>query len=295
MRTPGFIALLLVAGCAPAGHVELQIADPDLPFLEPGEDFDQLVVEARRDGCPAVEQTYTARALPAVLTVVPGACFRGSIELRAGATLAGRLRARSRWLPVEFPGDGAQVLTATLTDVAGRRVLYETGYEDGEPFAGELSLPRIRRAGVGDFEAVISEVRPITGMRSARISGTASVADAHAFARIAALNHEVARGDELLFTMELDEGAEVRSVGIDLELSTGATARDLGLEDAEGHPVHAGSVEGRVLGVARRVQVDLTPAAGARLVGLLVGVDVSQAMVLGRFDVRVDELTVVRP
>lgn len=284
----------LVAACGAEPYLELQIADPELPFLEPGVDFDALAVEAEASGCAGSETQYAAAPLPATLTILPGECYEGALRVRAAAVLADRRVAQSPWIEAEFPGSGPQVVTAALSDLPGRRMLFATGYEEGEPFAaaGDLTVA-ISREVVG-VVARTSTSGALTGERSALLSGTATGAAARAFARVAAMNVVLAQGDELIFTLELAPGSEILTAGVELELSTGATAEGLMLEDRSGRPIHPASSEGREPGVKQQWITDLSPAAGARLVGVLLAIDPRDAGP-GRFELRLDDLAVVRP
>ena len=128
----GALALIACA-CADAPYIELQLADVELPFLQAERDFDGVRVDVRREGCSDATQRFAAAPLPATVTVVPGDCYTDTLELAATVTLGDRDVARSAWRPGRFDGDTPVVVTATLTDVPGRRVLYSTGFEPGQP------------------------------------------------------------------------------------------------------------------------------------------------------------------
>lgn len=285
---------VLALGCSPDPYVELIVADPTLPFLAPGTDFDALDVAARADGCGDVVTRFAAAPLPATLTVVPGDCYAAAFELRATATLADRVVAESAWIAARFAGSGAVVVTATMADVAGRLVRFSTGYEIGEPHADALGgLPVVRRNGVAGVDARVVTTEPLSGVQSARLAGTATVATGFVFARVAATNLVIARGDELVLSIRVAGAA--RTVGIELELSTGASAAGLRLVDADGNPVHAASSAGRVDGERQQWTVDLSAAAGARLVGILLGFDARSEGSMGAFLATIDDIAIIRP
>jgi hypothetical protein len=290
---PGLAGLALIA-CGEPAWVELQIADPALPFLRPSEDFDALLVEGRKSPCADVGVRYEARPLPASLTVRPGDCYSESIELRATALLGERPVARSGWRLARFDASPL-VVTATLADVAGRRVLFETGFEAGEPFGDRTdALPLVRSRGVVELVARVDASEAPSGAAAVRLAGTASAADALVVVRVAATNLVLARDDELVFTLRLDGDAPVAPIGVELELSNGATAARLGLVDDRGRPL-APSVDGRAAGVQEQWRVPLGAAAGARLVGVLLALDLSAGGDVGRFGARLDDLALVRP
>jgi hypothetical protein len=284
--------LVLAAGCGSEPHIELQIADPELPFLLPDQDYDAMLVEATAMGCADTEMRYDPSPLPATLTVLPGACYREVVLLRASVLDDQRRVAQSGWLRAEFPSSGAAVVTATLSDVPGRRVLYASGFEPGDPFAELGPLPVVLAEGIAGLDARTSTAGALTGERTALLSGTATSAPARALARIAVTNLVIAGGDELVLSFELDARSEVLEAGIDLELSTGANAESLGLADRNGRPIHPGSAAGREPGVRQQWAIDLSAAAGARVVGVLIGVATTSS---GAFAVRADDIALVRP
>lgn len=289
----GLGALLLGAlGCSET-YLELQIADADLPFLEAGRDFDALSVDTRAVGCANASVRYPAAPLPATLTVVPGPCYQGAFELAATAWAGARAIARSAWVPAEF-GRGL-VLTATLADLPGRRTLFSTGFEAGEP-GGELGpLPLVGSLGARGLSAEVSADHPLTGARSALLGATLSATSARALARVAVLNLLLAEGDELVFTLELEAGSAITAAGVEVELSSGATAEALRLEDrSTGRPISPGSAVGRRLGVREQWVVDLSAAAGTRLVGLVFGSAPAPGQG-GSVRIRLDDLAVARP
>lgn len=289
----GLLALLGAAlGCSET-YLELQIADADLPFLEPSRDFDALSVDTRAVGCANASVRYPAAPLPATLTVIAGSCYQGSFELAATAWAGERATARSAWIPADF--NGPRVLTATLADLPGRRTLFSTGFEAGEP-GGQLGpLPTVSDLGARGLSAEVSTDHPLTGARSALLGTTLSATGARALSRAAVLNVLLAEGDELVFTMELEAGSEVLAAGVDLELSSGATAEGLGLEDrSTGRPISPSSAQGRRRGVREQWVVDLSAAAGARLVGLVFGSAVP-AGAGGTARIRLDDVAIARP
>jgi hypothetical protein len=285
-------ACLALAACGVDPYVELQIADPVLPFLVSGTDYDELWVEAAREGCEARETRYSAAPLPTTVTVLPGSCYRFRVDLRASAVKEGRRVAESRWIEAAFGESGGSVATATLADLPGRRELYASGFERGEPFGDRDSLPLILRGGIAGAIARTTTAAALIGERSALLSGTATIARARALARVAETNLVIAEGDELIYSLELAAGRELRAVGVELELSTGASAADLGIVDREQLPIAPGNDLGREPGIRRQWIADLSPAAGARLVGVLIGMT---SMDRGAFAVRLDGVAVVRP
>lgn len=288
------LAAAALSACGADPYLELQIADPDLPFLISGVDFDTLVVEARKEGCAASETRYPARDLPASLTILPGDCYAADLELRASALLAERRVAASAWIDAAFPGSGAAVVTATLADVEGARLLFATGFERGEPFGDADSLTISTSTNVRDLNARVTTEGPLTGERSAELSGEAINGNAKAYARVAAMNVVLARGDQLVFNFELASDSVLRAAGVDLELSTGTTAETLMLVNREMVPIHPSSAQSREPGVKQLWTVDLSAAAGVRLVGVLLAID-PRGQGSGRFEVRIDDLAVVRP
>lgn len=289
----GLLALLGVPlGCSEA-YLELQIADADLPFLEAGRDFDALSVDTRAAGCANASVRYPAAPLPATLTVIAGSCYQGSFELQATAWAGDRPTARSTWIPADF--GGGRVLTATLADLPGRRTLFATGFEAGEPGGAVGPLPLVGNLGTRGLSAEVSTDHALTGARSALLSATLSATGARALSRAAVLNVLLAEGDELVFTMELEATAEVTTAGVDLELSSGATAEALRLEDrSTGRPISPSSAQGRRRGVREQWVVDLSAAAGARLVGLVFG-SAPAPGAGGTVRIRLDDVAIARP
>ena len=275
------LILSLGVACGDPGYLELQIADAELPFLLAGTDFDALEVTITSEGCPQVDSRFAAAPLPATLTIRSGECYAADVQIAATAGLGGRVVAASPAIATRFPDSGPLVVTATLADVAGRRVLFETGFDEDRP------LDVVIAQGVTGFTAETSSDAPLTAPRSALISGTATTAG-FAFARLAATNIVIARGDELVFTLEIDG---LSTVGLELELSTGATAASLMLADRQGRQIDPTSAK-----TPARSQwaVDLTPAAGARLVGILAGFDGRGTAGIGPFSARIDDLAVAQ-
>lgn len=286
----GLAALASLVACSAPPAIELQIADVEPPYLEAGVDFDRLVVETRRDGCLGTETSFGAAPLPATLTLVRGDCYVDRLSVRARALLGEGLVAESAWTSARFPDDGLEVVTATLADRGGRRVLFETGYEAGEARAPVVSM--LVRTGARDADVSISTVEPLAGDRSVRLIGTATSGDALVLARVAAPNVELEASDALVFTWRVD--GNVRLAGVELELSSGATAASLGLAESLGRAIAPSSAEGRPLGAPETWVVPLGPAVPSRLVGVRLGLDLRGAPP-GSFDVRLDELRVVRP
>lgn len=286
----------MVAGaCADAPYIELQLADVELPFLQPERDFDGVRVDVRREGCSDATQRFAAAPLPATITVVPGDCYADALELAATVTLGDRDVARSAWRPGRFDGDTPFVVTATLTDVPGRRVLFATGFEPGQPGGDSPMLALAGRRGFSDAEARLDTTTPLTGAQAVLITGTASTSAARLLARLAVTNVVIARGDELVVTLELAAGSTVQHVGLDLELATGDSADSLGLTDRMGRRVTPRASVGRSPGVREQWIVDLSAAAGARLVGILAGADLAGEGAPGRLELRVDDVSLVRP
>lgn len=286
-------ALAVLVGCTEA-YLELQIADPDLPLLEAGRDFDALLVEARAEGCADNATRYPAAPLPATLAVVPRECYQARLDLRAAAISSEQRIAESSWIPVTFPESGFQVVTATLGDRPGRRPLFLTGFEVGDPASDRTELPVVLEEGFDGLVAATSEEGALIGARSALISGVATSTAARVLARLASTNVVLARGDELIINLELASGSTIRAVGIELELNTGATARSLRLSNHRGEAIEPGDTRGRAPGVRQQWIVDLSPAAGARLVGILLGSDL-RGEARGVLEVRADDLAIVRP
>lgn len=301
MRFPWILALVPAAaltslsGCSDSPYIELQIADTELPFLVAARDYDGFRVDVETVGCADASMRFDGAALPATVTVMPGECYQEKVRLRATVTLGDRDVARSGWLPTVFPDDGPVVVTATLADVPGRRILFSTGFEPGEPSGDLPALPIAVRLGMTDVEAALDASAPLTGGQSAWLVGTATTSTARLMARVAVTNVVIARGDELVITLALAAGSAVTHAGIDLELSSGATAASLGLRDQTGRPIVPTSDVGRVAGMREQWIVDLTPAAGARLVGVLVGTDLAGGGAPGRFELWADDLALVRP
>jgi hypothetical protein len=291
----GAASLALLLGCGVEPYIELQIADPVLPFLVAGTDYDALVVGAEAMGCADSETRYDPAPLPASLTVLPGACYRDALRLRASAALGDRIVAHSAWIEAAFPDSGPLVVTATLADLPGRRTLFATGFESGEPFGDRTNgLPIVLSDRVEAFEARVRPEGALVGSQSAFFGGVATSSASLAYARVSALNVVIARGDELVFTLEIGASSVLRTIGVELELSTGATAESLGLIDRLGRPIHPATAQGREPGVRQLWAVDLTKAAGARLVGILLAMD-ARGTGKGDFSARIDDVSVVRP
>ena len=291
----GAALALIACACADAPYIELQLADVELPFLQAERDFDGVRVDVRREGCSDATQRFAAAPLPATVTVVPGDCYTDTLELAATVTLGDRDVARSAWRPGRFDGDTPVVVTATLTDVPGRRVLYSTGFEPGQPSGDSPTLALAARRGFSDAEARLDSTTPLTGAQAVLITGTATTSAARLLVRLAVTNVVIARGDELVVTLELAAGSTVQHVGLDLELATGDSAESLGLTDRMGRRVTPRASVGRSPGVREQWIVDLSAAAGARLVGLLAGADLAGEGAPGRLELRVDDVSLVRP
>jgi hypothetical protein len=291
-----FFALLAGVHCGDVAYVELQIADDRLPFLIPGSDFDGLAVDAKADGCGDANVRYPPQALPATLTVVPGDCMKGAIRLQASASLGERRVAESAWLELVFPSSGGIVATATLTQLPGPRVRFRTGFEPNDPIGGpEDSLFVVRQQDVVELVARVDETIAVQGARSIRVAGTATSTNAHAIVRAATTDVRIAAGDRLVYAIRGEMSEASLTIGVDLQLDSGETAAELGLIDVSGLPIHPASQEGRVAGAWQRFVVDLTPAAGRLLVGLLFGFDARQGGRPGRFDAHLDDVTIEAP
>lgn len=289
------LGLLASSACAEAPYIELQLADVELPFLQPERDFDGVRVDVRRDGCSDATQRFAAAPLPATVTLVPGECYVDALELSATVTLGERDVARSAWRPARFDGDTPAVVTATLSDVPGRRTLFSTGFEPGQAGGDSPTLALAARRGFSDAEARLDTTTPLTGAQAVLIAGTATTSGARLLARLAVTNVVIARGDELVVTLELASASTVHHVGLDLELATGDSADSLGLTDRAGRRVTPRAAAGRSPGVREQWIVDLSPAAGARLVGVLAGADLAGEGAPGRLELRVDDVSLVRP
>ncbi len=287
--------IALGVACADQPYIELQLADTDLPFLQPERDFDGVRVDVRREGCSDATQRFAAAPLPATVSIVPGDCYADALELAATVTLGDRDVARSAWLPARFDGDSPFVVTATLTDVPGRRTLFSTGFEPGQPSGDSPTLVLAARRGFSDAEARLDTTTPLTGAQAVLITGTATTSTARLLTRLAVTNVVLARGDELVVTLELAAGSTVQHVGLDLELATGDSAESLGLTDRLGRRVTPRASAGRSPGVREQWIVDLSAAAGARLVGILAGADLAGEGAPGRLELRVDDVSLVRP
>jgi hypothetical protein len=109
--------LALAPACSAGGLIELQIADPRLPFLEAGADFDALGIAASALSCPATDVRYPAQPLPATLVIAPGRCVHDRVELKASAYLGTLEVAASGSLAATFAPNGVTVVTATLSDL----------------------------------------------------------------------------------------------------------------------------------------------------------------------------------
>ncbi|MFO0729255.1 MAG: hypothetical protein U1E65_36080 [Myxococcota bacterium] len=283
---------MLASSCT-ASWLDLQIADRDLPFLAPGRDFDGLSVAMRAEGCANASVRYPAAPLPATLSLVPGSCYRGAFSVQATALAGDRAVARSGWIAADFGLGAGRVLTATLTDLPGAQTLFSTGFEVDQAELGPL--PVVASAGARGLAAAVSADAPLVGLRSALLGATLSSTGSRVLARAAGTNLLIAEGDQLVYTVELGAGAGALAMGVDLELSTGATAASLNLVDrSTGRPIHPGSAAGRRPGVREQWSVDLTPAAGARLVGVVFG-SINSAGTSGTLELRLDEVSVVRP
>lgn len=291
----GALLTLCAGACSEVPYIELQLADDELPFLQPERDFDGVRVDVRGPGCSDATQRFAAAPLPATVTLVPGDCYVGALELAATVTLGDRDVARSAWLPARFDGESPFVVTATLADVPGRRTLFATGFERGQPGGDSPALALAARRGFSDAEARLDTTTPLTGAQAVLITGTATTSAARLLARLAVTNVVIARGDELVVTLELSAASTVLHVGLDLELATGDSADSLGLTDRAGRRVTPRASTGRSPGVREQWIVDLSPAAGARLVGVLAGADLAGEGAPGRVELRVDDVSLVRP
>lgn len=289
------LALIALAACGDRPYIELQIADTELPFLVNDRDFDEIRVDVRADECADTAMRFPAVPLPGTATVLAGDCYDDRLSLRASAVLGDRDVARSGWVDAAFPASGAVVVTATLADVPGRRTLFSTGFETGEPSGTLGPLTRVAESGVVDVLARVDTSGALTGEHSAWLTATATAVGARVIARLAVTNVVLARGDELVVTLEIAPDSEVRHIGIDLELATAATAASLGLRERNGRLIAPSIDQGRMIGAREQWVIDLSPAAGVRVVGILVGSEIGNGGALGKLSVRVDDLVLVRP
>jgi hypothetical protein len=287
----GIISLMIFAACSDAPYIELIVADERLPFLEADLDFDELGVEARADGCAATLVEYPPQDLPATLTVLPGDCFSGEVSLQAFALRADRRVAQSAWLELAFPGDGVLVATATLASLPGPRIRFRTGFEPGDPIGGtDEQLFVVKQRDVSGLVARADTAVFVQGARSIELRGTASSTSAHAIVRAVATDLLITENDRLSYAVRIEEGGAPATIGVDLVLDTGETAKTLALTDQSGIPIHPAASEGRVRGVWQRYIVDLSPAAPARLVGILFGFDAREGGAAGELTAHFDDL-----
>jgi len=272
--------LLLVFGwCGEPSWIELQIADRSSPFLEATRDYDALVVSTRKTGCARVDADLAPAPLPATLTVEPGDCYVDDVELRVEAQLGGASVARSSWLTAAFAPGGA-VVTATLADVPVPRALV-----DLELSPRELPVV-VRRSTTIDTAAVVDG--------QAQLVGTATAAGAFTLVRLVTANVVIQPGDALVATVVIGAGATIAELGFELELNTGASAQELGLVDRDRRRADPAATAGRGPGTEQQWTIDLSAAAGARLVGVLFGVDARGSGATGQIDAGVKQLTIVR-
>lgn len=285
--------LALIAACGDPSSIELIVADERLPFLESGIDFNALGVEARADNCANTMVQYPPQALPASLAVLPGDCFKSSLALQAFALFDDRRIAQSSWLELSFPEEGIFVATATLSRLPGRQTRFRTGFEPGEPIGGAGDqLFIVQRVGVDSVRARADATVAAEGMRSIELAGTATSTGSHILVRAVATDLLIMPGDRLSYALLIEEGTARPAVGVDLVLDSGQTAAELGLVDGEGIPIHPVYQADRIRGTFQRYYVDLSPAAGSRLVGVLLGFDARNGGSAGTFTVRMDDLFV---
>lgn len=290
----GMIAALALAACSDPPYLELIVADERLPFLESEIDFDSLGVEARAEGCAATVVEYPPQDLPATLVVLPGDCFSGALSVQAFAAREDRRVAQSAWLQLAFPGEGALVATATLSSLPGPRVRFRTGFEPGDPIGGtDAQLFVVKQRDVDGLVARADTAVFVQGGRSIELRGTATSTSSHAIVRAVATDLLLTENDRLSYALRIEDGAAPATVGVDLVLDTGETAKSLGLTDQSGIPIHPASSDGRVRGVWQRYIVDLSPAAPARLVGISFGYDARESGATaapGAFTAHLDDL-----
>lgn len=294
LRRLRLLALLAATGlsCGESPYIELQIADERLPFLRANTDFDALGVEASHASCATTVVRYPPRELPATLSIVPGDCFEERLTLRAFAHLGERRVAESGLLGLVFPDSGAEVITATLTDLPGPRVLFRTGFEAGEPAGGAERLFAVQADDVLDLVARIDRSAAAEGEASIVLSGVATSTRAHVLVRAVAMDLVIASGDRLRYQMRIDSAEVPPAFGIELELDTGATARSLALRDETGASVAPGTADLRDVGTWQSFAVDLSIAARSRLVGVLFGFDARERGGLGSFSAHLDDLAI---
>jgi hypothetical protein len=277
--------------CSDEPYIELYVADERLPFLQNGRDFDALGVEARADGCANALVEYPPQDLPATVTVVAGDCYSGDLQLQAFASSGEKRVAESKWLALTLPDEGVLVATATLSSLPGPRVRFRTGFEPGDPIGGtddQLFVVNVR-----DVESLVAradESTSVEGRRSILLSGTATSTNARVTVRAVATDLLVAPNDHLQYARRIDGGATPATMGIDVVLDSGRTAKELGLTDQFNAPVHPASADGRERDKWQRWIVDLSPAASMRLVGVLLGFDAREGGAPGDFAVRMDDL-----
>lgn len=290
------LVVLFGAACSNPPYVELQIADARLPFLMPKIDFDALAVEARATGCANTLVRYAAHPLPATLSVVPGDCFKSKLTLQAIALFGERRVAESAWLSLEFPRSGALVATATLARLPGPRVRFRTGFESGDPIGGPKDmLFVVKERFVRNLIARVDPAFAIEGARSVQVKGVATSSGSLAIVRAASTDLVINPRDRLIYALRIDLIDAAATAGIDLQLDSGMTAKALGLADVSGVPVHPASAQGRSPGQWQRFIVDLTPAAGSRLVGILFGFDAREGGRRGSFDIHLDDVAIEAP
>lgn len=285
------LAALAANACGDPAYVELIVADERLPFLKSGVDYNALGVEARATSCANTQVKYPAQELPATLTVLPGDCFKKDLSLQAFALFGDKRIAQSTWLAVNFPASGPLVATATLASLPGPQVRFRTGFEPGEPLGGtEDQLFVVKQRDIDNLVARVDPTIAVEGARSIVLSGVATSTRSHVLVRAAAADLLVMPGDRLIYAQRIDPGSAPATMGIDLVLDSGKSALELGLVDQDGSPIHPASDRGRVRSVWQRYIVDLTPAAGTRLVGILLGFDARQGGGPGNFTVHLDDL-----
>lgn len=280
MHRAAIIVGALALGCGEVSWVHLQIADRDPPFLEANVDFDALRLVAMRDGCATIDAALGAAPLPATLTIEPGECYRPGFTLQVEALQGASPVARSGWVPAA-PAPGGAVVTATLTDVPAPRLVLEAD------LVTDRTLDVVLASGAEDVSATVA-------MGAATFAATATAAGARGLARLTTANVVIRAGDALVVAFEVGAASTVQTLGFELELSTGASAMALALADADGRPIHPGASAGREPGLRQLWTVDLSAAAGARLVGVLFGMDTRTGGGLGAGSLVVHQLGVVR-
>lgn len=299
----GFPAL---SGCRLEPYVELQVADPRLPFLKPGSDFDALRVSVRADGCPSAATDYPPATLPATLVLVAGSCIHGAFEVQAEARLDARAVARSGWVPVMYPSTGVQVATATLADLPARPVRFRTGFESSDPVPSSGGPTASSTAALVPYPirasrsvtGLVAETDPYTvfsGARSLLLSGSAPAGGAYAQALAAALDLTVASGDTLEFAMQISLPEAGAPIGVDLLVGSATAAKALGLADEMHARIDPAFVKASRGGLWRRYTVDLSPAAGQRVSGLVFGFDARESGIAGDFSGHLDEVSILGP